>query len=441
MKQKTTAEDERFRDRDAFGLEPKRPSLVHITTVPQTLGFLIEQIRVMQCKGFDVHVVSSPGEQLDRIRELEGVTVHPVQMHRRITPFRDLVALVRIWRTLRSIRPLIVHAHTPKGGLLGIIAAWTSLVPVRIYSILGLPSLTAKAPKKILLKYCEQITCHLAHRILAISESIREIVVESKVCSETKIKVLHKGGAFGVDALDRFNPAKMEVSIRATTRAKLGAPTDSLVVGFIGRIVKDKGIYELMNAWKQLRVEFARLHLIVVGSFEAHDPLDRDLRERIIGDSRIHMIGQVADPSPYYAAMDLLAMPTYREGFGQVLIEAAAMELPVVATCVPGCVDSVQHGITGTLVPARNAQALADAIRVYLNDPALRQNHGRAGRRRALSDFSNNVLSDATYREYADLVRSKKLPFPLSRPSAYDVADMISQEPVSDKSEKHALRK
>jgi glycosyltransferase involved in cell wall biosynthesis len=392
-----------------MGEFPRAMKLVHVTTVPMSLGFVAGQAAYMRAKGIDTHAISSPGDSLWEFSEREGVPAHSAEMLRRIAPFRDLRAIVRMWRVLRRIRPGIVHAHTPKGGLLGMIAAWLAWVPVRIYHMHGLPLATAVGYKRTLLYWSERFSCRLAHRVLCVSRSVRDVAVQQGLCPPTKIEVLLNGSVNGVDGLGRFDPARVGASARAAARAKHGIPLDATVLGFVGRLVADKGLSELAAAWKGLREQFPKLHLLVVGPFESHDPIPRDVRDLLLCDPRIHLAGEDWHTPPLYAAMDVVALPSYREGLPTVCLEAAAMELPVVATRIPGCVDAVQDGVTGTLVPPRDAGALEEAIRTYLNDPALRHEHGRAGRERALRDFGQEAIWQAVYQQYVHLLARRRL--------------------------------
>lgn len=390
----------------------RMPVLVHITTVSETLGFLTEQVGGMKARGFEVHVVSAPGPLLNDFARSGSVEAHAVPMTRKVTPLGDLVSVFRLWRVLRRLRPQIVHAYTPKGGLLGMIAAWAAGVPVRFYSVLGLPLVTASGLRKVLLRGSERVSCRLAHRVLGISRSVREEVIGQNFCPPGKIAVLLEGGSFGIDAIGRFNPARFGPAVRRAERARLGIPEAAPVVGFVGRLVCDKGVPELMAAWGLLREEFPDLYLIIAGPFEEHAPLPAVVVEQMRSDDRVRLTGHVGEPASLYAAMDLLTLPTHREGFGQVLLEAAAMGLPVVATRVTGCVDSVQDGTTGTLVPPRNAHALAAAVALYLRNPGLRIAHGSAGRARVLRCFRSALLEEATFQEYVSMLRPRGLPLP-----------------------------
>jgi len=391
-----------------------RPKLLCITTVPLSLWCFFEgQFAFLKSRGFDVQALASPGELLEKVREREQIAVHAIEMPRRITPLQDLLAVTRLWRKLRLLRPDIVHAHTPKGGLLGMLAAWLARAPVRIYHIHGLPLMTAKGFKRRLLSWSEKVSCRLAHRVLCVSHSIADVVEREGLCPAAKFRVLGGGTINGVDARVKFNPRRLVTTGRAV-RLQYGIPDDATVVGFVGRIVRDKGIVELVAAWIQLREEFPALHLMLVGPLEPQDPLPAEAKHVLHSDPRVHVTGQVPDAAPLYAAMDLCVLPSYREGFPGVPLEAAAMGLPVVATSVPGCIDAVLDGVTGTLVPAREAQALAGAIRGYVVDSELRAAHGEAGRARASREFGQQAVWQALLDEYCELLAARNLPLPLT---------------------------
>jgi glycosyltransferase involved in cell wall biosynthesis len=390
------------------------PKLLHITTVPDSLYFFTGQVSYMKAQGFEVRALSSPGELLAKFAQEEQVTVHAVEMPRRITPIQDLGALFHLWRTLRQIHPQIVDAHTPKGGLLGTIGAWLAKVPIRIYHIHGLPLMTAKGYKRLLLRWSEKVACLLADQVFCVSHSVREVVVSEGLCPAAKVKVLLKGSINGVDAINWFNPARVGETDRQEIRRQYGISADALVVGFVGRIVRDKGIAELVSAWKTLSKEFPQLHLLVVGEFESQDAVSPEVEHSLRNDSRIHLTGIAWNMPQLYAAMDVLVLPTYREGFPVVPLEAAAMQLPIVATRVPGCIDAIQDGGTGTLVPPRDTEELAEAIRTYLKDPELRRQHGRAARDRVLQDFRPEAIWKALYQEYVRLLQEKGLSVPNS---------------------------
>lgn len=384
--------------------------MVHVTTIPASLYFLAGQASFIRDRGFAVHAISSPGPDLSTFADREGAHVHPIGMTRQITPLRDLVALLRICVALRRIRPEIVHAHTPKGGLLGMLAAWLARTPVRVYHLRGLPLLTATGTRRWLLRFTERTSCTLAHRVLAVSHSMRTIAIEEGLCGGDKIRVLAGGSGNGVDAIGRFKP--LEQAVRLAARAQHRIPADALVIGFVGRLVRDKGVVELASAWRRLREGNPRLHLLLVGPLDPDDPLPLDVITALESDPRVHFTGLDRDIPRLYAAMDVVALPTHREGFPNVALEAAAMELPIVAMAVPGCVDAVHDGVTGTLVPPGDTRTLAQALQRYLSDAPLRATHGEAARRRVLADFQREAIWQAIVEEYRTLLELAGAPGP-----------------------------
>jgi glycosyltransferase involved in cell wall biosynthesis len=403
--------------------------LVHITTVPETLAFLTGQVGFMKLQGFEVHAVSSPGGKLDRFCSREHVSGHAVEMSRCITPLRDLVALLQIWRVFRRIRPTIVHAHTPKAGLLGMLAAAAARVPVRIFEIHGLTYMTASGLRRHLLQWATNIACRVSHRVLCVSCSIRDLAISTGLCPDWKITVPARGSVNGIDAAGVFNPARHALDSSHRVHARYGISGESVVMGFVGRLVRDKGLVELSAAWTSLRDEFPRLDLLLVGDAEPHDPLPPNVLAQLRRDPRVHWTGWVDDLPELYGAMNLLVLPSYREGFPVVALEAAAMGLPIVATRVPGCVDAVEHGITGVLVEPRDPSALAEAIRNYLRHPERRTRHGEAARQRVLRDFQPARVWHAVRAEYWRVLQKRGFVSP--EQSAVPIATPGWQEPAS----------
>lgn len=390
----------------------KRPRVLHVTTVPLSLRFLRGQASYMKMRGLEIGALTSPGEELETFAQQEQIRVFGVRMWRQIAPLHDVVSTWRICRQIRGWRPLIVHAQTPKAGLLGMIAAWLTDVPVRIYHIRGLPFVTATGWRRLLLQWTERISCILAHRVLCVSYSVCDVAIKNGICAQAKTKVLASGSGNGVDAEQQFNPATISATARMEVRMKFGISDNSTVIGFVGRVVRDKGIVELADAWRELRQEDGNLHLLVVGPIETRDAVPQRVMDALQSDPRVHMIGKQFELVSLYAAMDVVVLPTYREGFPNVPLEAAAMELPVIATNVPGCVDAVLDGVTGFLIEPRSARALSDKLRLYLNDPPLRRLHGEAGRVRVLRSFRPEVIWQALFNEYISLAEERGVVLP-----------------------------
>lgn len=377
--------------------------LVHITTVPQSLGFVAGQVEFLADQGWDVHVVSSPGLMLDDFARRHPVSAHAVAMSRAITPTEDLGAVARTTQLLLDLDPDVVHAHTPKGGLVGMMAARAALVGVRIYQMRGLLTATATGPRRLLYAAAERTSCALAHHVVCQSPSLREYAIDHHLVSARKSSVL-ANGSNGVDAEGRFDPDHVT---GLDVRAQLGIDAEAPVIGFVGRIVGDKGIAELVDAWRVAKGAAPDAHLLLVGPFEARDAVGGGIERTLRDDPRVHLVGFVRDTPRYYEAMDFLVLPSHREGFPNVPLEASAMGIPTVTTHAIGCVDAVIDEVTGLRVDVGDAVALSRAILRYLEDPQLRAEHGAAARARVLMDFRPETIHRASLALYRRLLGSR----------------------------------
>jgi glycosyltransferase involved in cell wall biosynthesis/O-antigen/teichoic acid export membrane protein len=401
-----------IRRRPAAGLPPPDEArLVHLTTVPETLHFLRGQIGFMKEAGFTVEAISSPLPELARFGEEQRIRTWGLRMSRRISPARDLLALARLIALLRRVRPTVLHAHTPKAGLLGMLAGAAARVPVRIYHLHGLPLETARGLRRALLRASDRVACALAHRVLAVSPSVLAAAVAQGLLAPERAAVPARGSINGVDAHRDFCP-EIHREAGRRVRARYGLTDREPVVGFVGRIVRDKGIVELAEAWRTVRGRYGDAHLLMVGPLDDTDPVPAGVLAALRADPRVTLAGMDWDVAPYLAAMSLLVLPTHREGLGNVLLEAGAMGLPVVATRTTGCVDVVVHGRTGVLVPPKDPAALAAAIGAYLDSEALRREHGAAAREHVIRTFDQRAVWNAMAREYGEALRRLR---PLAR--------------------------
>lgn len=386
---------------------PSSIRLVEIVTdAASVAAFLRGHLRHLRECGYDVYVISSPHPCLAEIAADCGVTTIPLSISREISPLKDLYSLVMLCLLLRRIRPHLVAAGTPKGSLLGMLAAWAVGTPVRVYKLVGLRLETCTGFKRWLLSWTERITSACAQRVISISPSLSAAYLSAGYCSPEKLddRILSSHGVDG----SVYRPRRSSPEV-AALRTQLGIAENDLVIGFVGRLTRDKGLGDLLTAFRRVQPQQPAARLLLVGEFEAGDPVASTVRQELEADPRVILTGSVSDTSPYYNLMDVFAFPSYREGLPNAPLEAACTEIPVVGFAATGTVDAVVDGETGWLVPVGDAAALAERLLHSLNDPVERTAQGAAGRQRALCRFSPTGVHTQFERLYRALLAERGL--------------------------------
>ena len=382
--------------------------LCRIVTVPITFATLLrEQINYIVEAGIDLTLVSSPGPELDAIaRDLPMLRCHSIPMARKPSLGNDLYSLWTLAQFLRRERFDIIHSSTPKAGLFTAVAGVWAGTPIRIHTYTGQVWVEMHGLLRHIAREADRLIGMLDTHLYADSESQRSFLVAEGLVAARKIKVLGAGSISGV-ALRRFNPARA-LAMRAAMRHELGITETARVIVFVGRVTKDKGIVELIKAFHALSERYNDVDLVLVGPLEPErDPLPLETLVELSNDRRIHTIGFTPQPENYLAMADIFCLPTYREGFGSVIIEAGAMKLPTVATSVTGVVDAVVDGETGLFVPPKNTDLLAQGLQKMLDFPEMRQRMGEAAYEYAQRNFDAAVVNQAVVNEYFRLARGK----------------------------------
>jgi glycosyltransferase involved in cell wall biosynthesis len=380
--------------------------ICRVATVPFfVLHHLRSQLLDLAQAGHEVIVVASPEAGADDVARLPGVRFCPADIARPIAPARDAAALWRLYRLFRQLRPDIVHSTTPKAGLLCAIAAWLARVPVRLHTFTGQAWAELSGPVRWIAQASDWLIVRLNTRCYADSASQRAFLVERGLAPADRLAVLGSGSLAGVD-LALFDPERLRHGTGAT-RARLGLAPHARVITFIGRVTRDKGVVELVRAFTELRQRFPDLHLVVVGPPEPErDPVPAEILQQLRSDTHIHLIGYDPSPEQYLALASVLCLPSYREGFGNVVIEAAALGVPAVGTLITGLSDAIVDGQTGVLVPAKDSEALAKALATVLENEVLRRGLGEAARSRAVAEFDSRVVNGNLMREYVTLMQA-----------------------------------
>lgn len=340
--------------------------IIRATTVPGSLnnfcrGLLSE---LQEREGYEVVALSSPGEALDEIREREKVRTIAVAMQRHISPVNDLRSLWKLIRVFRKEKPDMVHSMTPKAGLLCMLAAWVCRVPVRIHTFTGLVFPTSTGLKRKILMATDWLTCACATHVIPEGEGVKNDLVNNKI-TRKPLRILGYGNVRGID-LNRFDPKNPEV-IKA---AEIIRREEVLTFIFIGRLVGDKGILELVKAFCRLNKELPDTRLLLIGREEPQlDPLDTNTLKGISDNPAIEAVGQKGDVRPWLLASDVFVLPSHREGFPNVVIEAGAMGLPSIVTDINGSREIIHNGENGLIVPVKNANALYEAMKHLAETP------------------------------------------------------------------------
>lgn len=379
--------------------------LCRIATVAFVLKYhLKSQVEEMVRQRHAVFLVSSPSPELQNIAKTCGAEAHPITIAREISPYQDLKALVLLYFYFRRQRFDIVHSITPKAGLLTALAGFFAGIPIRLHTFTGQPWMNLKSPIRWIAKLSDRIIVLFNTRCYADSISQRVYLIKENIGSKERIFVLGNGSLAGVDR-NKFNPEKWKPH-RKEIRKELQIPDSSQVINFTGRINKDKGIRELIEAFEALIRDKKDVYLLLVGPFEVkREALPSELVQRIRANPRIRLLGDTPIPEKYYSISDLICLPSYREGFGIVILEAAAMAIPSVATRTVGIVDSVVDGKTGILVPVGDSSSLTAALRQLLDNESLRIDMGKEAIKHA-KQFDQSLINTLVLNEYQALAHS-----------------------------------
>ncbi len=371
------------------------------TTVPETLATILKGQPRFLSKHFDVELVTSPGQFVDVVAQNEGLPVHPVPMARGINILQDFLSLMRMIMVMRVTRPVLVHSYTPKAGLITMLAAALCRVPVRVHTFTGLIFPTERGVKRKLLVFIDRLICTCATVAVPEGRGVKNDLEKFGVTRKS-LTVIGSGNIAGVDTT-YFAPSALGVSEDVLQlRRDLGLKPGAFVFCFVGRLNKDKGLDELLQAFQQLPTT---AHLVITGDLDRSAPVGQAVIAFIESNPRVHSVGFRSDVRSVLGAADILVLPSYREGFPNVLLEAGAMGLPVIASDINGCNEVVEPNFNGWLVPPRDADALTLAMRraMHTSRPLLRQ-MGRRARNRIADRFERRDHWQRLVKFYEDLL-------------------------------------
>lgn len=373
----------------------------------------------MSNHGFEVVAVSSGGKELDEVAEREGVKTIALEMTRTLSPLKDLVSLWKFYRLCKKEKPDIVHSHTPKAGIIAMLGAKLAGVPIRLHTVAGLPLMETGGIKRKVLDCVEKLTYACATKVYPNSIGLCEYIVKENFTSPSKIKVIGNGSSNGID-IEYFTAEKISQESKDEIRKQLNLTDDDFVFVFIGRIVGDKGINELVQAFQtmtndELRIENSSFEirnskLLLVGPLEQElDPLKPETLKEIDNNPNIISVGFQEDVRPYFAISNCLVFPSYREGFPNVVLQAGAMELPAIVTNINGCNEIIIPNENGFIIPPKDENALQNAMIKMLNEKEIYKKMKGNARNMISQRYSQAEVWKAILEEYRSLINSSKI--------------------------------
>ncbi len=380
--------------------------IIRVTTVPISLGGLLQgQLKFMSKHYHIIGISSKGGDTLGEVSEKEGIEVIPVEMTRKITPFQDLKSLYQLYKIFKKEKPEIVHSHTPKAGTVSMLAAKLARVPHRLHTIAGLPLLEAQGPKRKLLDIVEKITYSCATMIYPNSFVLKDIIINNAYTTPTKLKVIAKGSSNGIDT-SHFDPALYSSKENLVFKLKHGIDESDFVFIYVGRLVTDKGINELINSFTLLSKEYKNAKLLLVGPYEKElDPIMPETEIEINTNPNIIAAGWQNDVRPFFAISDVLTFASYREGFPNVVMQAGSMGLPSIVTDINGCNEIIEHMENGIIIPPKDRDSLYTHMKRMIEDKALFSRLSEKTRSMIIERYERKYVWDCLLEEYKTLTK------------------------------------
>ena len=373
--------------------------VIRTSTVPISLDSLLRgQLKFLN-QHYEVVAVSGEGERLRSVENREGVRVFPIEMQRQISPFKDLVSLWKLYRFFKKEKPDIVHSITPKAGLLSMMAAKLAGVPVRIHTFTGLIFPTQTGVKQKVLIAMDKLLCRFATHIFPEGQGVRNDLIKFNI-TKKPLKIIANGNANGIDTT-HYDSALFSAQDKINLRKEWHVDADDFVFIFVGRLVKDKGIRELVAAFSSLLQNRPKTKLLLLGRFESHlDPIDPLTLKTIEATPQIICAGYQTDVRPFLAMADVFVLPSYREGFPNVVMQAGAMGLPSIVTDINGANEIIIDQKNGLIVPSKNAKKLLGAMTQMCDDATLRENMAANSRPLIAERYRQQTVWNAVLEEY-----------------------------------------
>jgi len=369
--------------------------ILHVITISFVINhFFGKQFKYLRTKtNNNYYLGCTPSEEFFQLSDSLEYTPFSVNVTRNISPITDLVAIYKIYKFIKKNKIETAVGHTPKGGMVTMIAASLAGVNDRVYFRHGIIYETSRGLKRLLLKNIDRLSGTLATKVVCVSHSVKKISEDDHLNSPSKNIILGLGTCNGIDTENKFNPEKQNATLIADIRRDLKINEKDFVIGYVGRLVKDKGINELIEAWEVLKEKHQNIKLLLIGPIEERDAISEESKKVIKNDPNIINTGFVLNAAPYFNIMDIFVLPTYREGFPTVSLEASSMKLPVLITKATGCEESIIEGQTGLFIENKPSDII-EKIEFYIKNSEMKQLHGNNGRSFVRQHFEETKIWD-----------------------------------------------
>lgn len=389
-------------------MKQNKIKIYRISTVSHSLSILLKkQFGYLQTKGYDYTLLCSPDERIYNTVIEEKVKFLPLFISRSISPIKDIFELFRLIRYIKKDKPDIIHSHSPKGGLLGMLAGYLTRVDLRIHTVAGLPLVEAKGVYKHLLIFLEKLIYSCAHLVVFNSPKQASFAIKNGWIKSDKVRIIGKGSSNGID-LKYFNPSKEIADDVEKIKGELNL-YGKFIFSFVGRIAKSKGIEELIEAFEILQKNHSDLALVLVGMKDDADPINKKFWDLISANKNIHWVDHKNDVRPYFQMCDIFVFPSYREGFPQVLMQACAMKCSIITTDINGANEIIDDRDTGLLISTKSVNEIIIASEELINDKDLRFNLSRKSRKSIEDGFDQIMFWESLNKLYAEnLVKNEK---------------------------------
>jgi glycosyltransferase involved in cell wall biosynthesis len=376
--------------------------ILHVVNVSFVIPYYLgDQIKFFNDNGNIIFIACTNDDNLIKYSKKWNFTPFKLNISRKISPLHDLFSIIKLYKFIRDNKIDTVIGHTPKGAFIAIVSSFFAKAKIRIYFRHGLMFETSKGLKKIILILVEKITSQLSTKVICVSKSVLDRSIKLKLSNPDKLLLINNGTCNGIDAKNLYNRILINNLSKLDLCEKYNISKDTKIIGYIGRLAKDKGMNELILAWENIHKNSLNAKLMLCGPIDDRDPINKNLLRKIQSNNSIIYVGEVDNPTLYYSIFYCFILPSYREGFPTVVLEASSMQLPIITTKSTGCIDSIIENETGIFTKI-DPESISEKILFYLNNEQIAKCHGENGRNFVLKNFDQKCIWNSLNKIYSN---------------------------------------